>query len=90
MPAPGCPGGGLLEGRVSAVMNAARLADVIKELIETYVDCGAEALGEPGLDRASVDAFAEAGVVTNDEGVVVTLEDGSEFHVTVVQSKGAR
>jgi len=35
-------------------MNAARLADILKELFDTYVDCGAEALGEPELDRASV------------------------------------
>ena len=70
-------------------MNAARLADVIKELFDSYVDCGAEALGEPGLDRANVGTFADAGVTTNDAGLVVTLEDGSEFHVTVVQSRGA-
>ena len=71
-------------------MNAARLAEILKELIDTYVDCGAETLGEPELDRASVDTFAEAGVITNNDGVVITLEDGSEFQVTVVQSKGAR
>jgi hypothetical protein len=35
-------------------MNAARLADVIKELIDTYVDCGAETLASPSLTaRAS-------------------------------------
>jgi hypothetical protein len=71
-------------------MNAARLADVIKELIDTYVDCGAEALGEPELDGANVETFADAGVVTINDGVVAMLEDGSEFQITVVQSKGAR
>lgn len=69
-------------------MNAARLAEILKELIDTYLD-GAEALGEPELDRASVDTFADAGVITNDLGVVVTLTDGAEFQVTVLQSKGA-
>ncbi len=71
-------------------MNAARLAEILKELIDTYVDCGAEALGEPELDRASVDTFAEAGVITNNDGVVITFEDRSEFQVTVAQSKGSR
>jgi hypothetical protein len=71
-------------------MNAARLADFLKELIDSYVDCGAEALGEPELQGATVGTFADAGVNTDDAGLVVTLEDGSEFQVTVVQSKGAR
>jgi hypothetical protein len=71
-------------------MNAARLADVLRELIEGYVCSGADALGEPELDGANVGTFADAGVITNNDGVVVTLADGSEFHVTVVQSKGAR
>jgi hypothetical protein len=71
-------------------MNAARLADVIKELIDAYVDCGAEALGEPALQGATVGTFANAGVLTDGAGLVVTLHDGLEFRVTVVQSKGAR
>jgi len=71
-------------------MNAAQLADVIKELIDTYADCGAEALGEPALDGVSVVTFADSGVMTGNAGVVVTLHDGSEFQVSVVQSKGGR
>jgi hypothetical protein len=71
-------------------MNAARLADVIKELIESFDDCGADALGEPAMDGANVDTFAEAGVPTTDAGLVVTLHDGTEFQVTVVQSRSAR
>jgi hypothetical protein len=70
-------------------MNAARLADVIRELIESYKDCGADALGEPELDGANVGTFVDAGVLTADAGLVVTLHDGSKFQVTVVQSKGA-
>jgi hypothetical protein len=70
-------------------MNAARLADVIKGLFDSYVDCGAEAPGEPQFDEANVGTFAEAGVLTNDAGVVVALDDGSEFQITVVQSRGA-
>ena len=71
-------------------MNAARLADVIKELLDTYADCGADALGELALDGANVGTFAEAGVMTMNEGLVITLADGSEFQVTVVQSRAVR
>jgi hypothetical protein len=71
-------------------MNAARLADVIKELIESFDDCGADALGEPALDGANLGTFAEAGVMTDNDGLVITLHDGSEFQVTVLQSRGAR
>ncbi|MEO8901157.1 MAG: hypothetical protein ABI488_05740 [Polyangiaceae bacterium] len=66
-------------------MNASRLAELIKELIESYDDCGLE----PALDCAGAETFQDAGVHTGGDGLVVTLGDGSEFQVTVVQSKGA-
>lgn len=42
------------------------------------------------LDRPlSCVSFGEAGLLTNNEGVVLTLEDGSEYQITIVQSKPA-
>jgi len=43
---------------------------------------------DPGIDNA-IDAytFAEGGLMTDGAGIVITLADGSEFQVTVVQSK---
>lgn len=38
----------------------------------------------------SVRTFADVGLLTRDDGIVVRLSDGSEFQVTVVQSKQAR
>lgn len=35
---------------------------------------------------ASVQSFADAGVLTNDAGLVVRMADGSEFQLTIVQS----
>jgi hypothetical protein len=32
-------------------------------------------------------SFAEAGVLTTNDGLVVTLSDGSEFQLTVVRSR---
>lgn len=48
---------------------------------------------EPDDDRLAVEdvrTFADAGVMTRDRGVVVALADGSEFQLTIVQSKHAR
>ncbi len=35
----------------------------------------------------SVATFEEAGVLTRDAGLVVQMEDGSEFQLTIVRSK---
>lgn len=37
-----------------------------------------------------VTSFIECGMMTNDEGVVVEMEDGTEFQITIVQSRGLR
>jgi hypothetical protein len=71
-------------------MNAKALAEVILELIESYDESGADALGEPALEGVRVETFADAGVMTASDGVVVCLATGAEFQVTVVRSKEAR
>ena len=38
----------------------------------------------------SVRTFADVGVLTGNRGVVVTMKDGSEFQLTIVQSRQAR
>lgn len=47
--------------------------------------------GELWLDSAvaRTQTFAEAGLMTNNVGVTVTLDNGAEYQLTVVQSKGA-
>ena len=37
-----------------------------------------------------VQTFEDLGVLTNNRGVVVTMKDGSEFQLTIVQSRHAR
>jgi hypothetical protein len=41
------------------------------------------------IDVLKVSTFDESGLLTEDDGIVVRLRDGSEFHVTVVQSEFA-
>ena len=46
-----------------------------------------------GIDADSVRSvvpYREAGVLTGNAGLVVTMNDGSEFQLTIVQSRMAR
>lgn len=55
---------------------------------QDMVDTIQEAL--VGADTVkSTKTFADSGVLTTDRGLVVKMEDGSEFQITVVQSKRA-
>jgi len=45
-----------------------------------------ELLGEQDEIR-SIMTFEEAGLLTNDKGLVVRTSDGSEFQITIVQSR---
>jgi hypothetical protein len=46
-----------------------------------------EAQGEEGkVSASSARVFEETGLLTRDDGVLLKMEDGSEFQITVVQS----
>lgn len=47
-----------------------------------------EILDPDGIDRAV--PYDEAGVLTNNAGFLVRLDDGSEFQITVVRSRRGR
>lgn len=49
----------------------------IKELIR-------ELLENEGIEVAT---YEEAGILTRNEGLVLKVEDGSEYQITIVQSK---
>jgi hypothetical protein len=40
-----------------------------------------------GDEVAEWDTFANMGVLTANKGLVVTMDDGSEFQLTIVQSR---
>jgi hypothetical protein len=63
---------------------------------ERFAEALHDAIREAGLDDdtdlcavADVRGFADAGVMTGNVGLVVQLDDGSEWQVTVIQSRFA-
>ena len=42
---------------------------------------------DTALEGCDVRSFADAGVMTYDKGLVLRLPDGSEFQVTIIQSR---
>jgi len=41
-----------------------------------------------GIEQLNaIQTFAQAGVLTNNPGLMLHLDDGSEFEITIVQSK---
>jgi hypothetical protein len=57
-------------------MDAEELTNVIADLLEND-----EYFGE-----LRIDTFRDAGVITNDDGLVLQIE-GREFQITIVRSK---
>ena len=57
----------------------------IREELEFLID---EGIGSELVESIkNCQSFSEAGVLTNNEGIVLKREDGSEYQITIVQSK---
>ena len=66
--------------------NEDRVTEVdVADSITALLYC--EPLGNTMLDNASVRSFRDAGLLTLDEGLVITTADGSEFQLTIVRSR---
>ena len=68
-------------------MDAAELADALMDLIEAADTHDSRELGFEGV---YVETYRDGGLLTQNEGLVVSFADGAEFQVTIVQSKQAR
>ena len=64
------------------MFNEDTLQDALRELISL-----ASYSLDIGWDDTSVRTFEEAGVLTYNKGLVITTPDGSEFQLTIVQSR---
>jgi hypothetical protein len=69
-------------------MNERKMERALLELFEDIAsdDELQASLDQPALPNARVKTFEDAGLLTRDRGIVLSLEDGSEFQITIVQS----
>jgi hypothetical protein len=67
--------------RTMATRQERTLAETLRELLEERLD------DEPGGPFRWVRSFADEGLLTSDEGLVVRFHDGSEFQVSIVASR---
>ena len=61
-------------------MNTTELMELIAEMLH-------DQQSEGEVELHSIRTFQDAGIMTTDEGIVVKLEDDSEFHITVQQTR---
>jgi hypothetical protein len=64
-------------------MTEREFAEMIAEAVEAHQKEWGDLAGQVSASSS----FSDRGLLTCDEGVVIRLEDGSEFQVTVVQSR---
>ncbi len=60
-------------------MSEQDFKDILSEALAMYMD--------EGSPIKRVCSFSDAGVLSTNEGLVVSLEDGSQFQLTIVQSR---
>jgi len=75
-------------------MNEQDIQDILMQVLEQFgEDPDAISLDGPdaeALRDASTRSFAAGMVLTNNAGLTLTLADGSEYQITIVQSCNAR
>lgn len=68
-------------------MTAARFQEALQMLIDNAEEA-ASLFGQKDMEGPpQTQTFDEAGIMTFNKGLVVTLPDGSEFQLTIVQSR---
>ena len=70
-------------------MNAFDLEEAIQEALLDRDEHHAELHGEEPI-YARIVSYADAGVLTRDAGLVIATPDGSQFQVTIVQTRHGR
>ena len=73
-------------------MNATELQRTLRTLLEEMFQMDIDDLDQFDMPRElaeieRVSTYDEAGVLTQDAGLVITTADGSEFQLTIVQSR---
>jgi len=73
-------------------MNERQMQNALERLLTNLIDAqrrGREEIDMPGGmgEIAEVEDFVQAGVLTRDKGLIIRLADGSEFDITITQSR---
>ena len=68
-------------------MNEKGFTECLKAILDDGLDVN-ESFDPDGI--RSVATFDDAGVLTMNKGLVVTMDDGAEFQLTIVQSRRGR
>jgi len=68
-------------------METTGFAECLKAVLVDGLDVN-ESFDPDGIRR--VESYAETGMLTMDAGLVVTMDDGTEFQVTIVLSRRGR
>ncbi|MDI6706147.1 MAG: hypothetical protein QME73_07815 [Bacillota bacterium] len=58
----------------------------VKEALQAIIGYG-EPIENTNLDGASARSYEDSGIMTCNEGLVIRTADGSEFQITIVQSR---
>jgi len=68
-------------------IDATGFANCLKAVLADGLDVN-ESFDPDGI--RSVDTYRDAEILTMNDGLVVTMDDGTEFQVTIVRSREAR
>jgi hypothetical protein len=68
-------------------MDAQEFVNELREVL-AETDDASDGINQNTIRR--IETFHEVGILTSDPGLVVSMTDGSEFQITVVQSRSGR
>ena len=68
-------------------MNETQLQELLQNLLDDEDACLSAQDTDDPMAVESAWSFEHVGVMTNNKGLVVRMQDGTEFQVTVVQSR---
>ena len=68
-------------------MDEKEMQDALIRLLEDEAMSDYFTAGESEVDVRDIETFKDAGVLTNNAGIVLRLMDGSEFQITIVRSR---
>jgi len=73
-------------------MTETTFENLLKQILNTAEDMDEDELNEWGRFKEieGVDTYKHAGLLGYNKGLVVEMKDGSEFQITIVQSKKSR